>query len=389
MTQTVELGVLCRTTSGGTPSRANPSYFGGDIPWVKSGELNDSIITKIEERITRRGLENSNAEIFPSGTLLIALYGATVGKLGILGTHAATNQAVCAIFPSKDIDRDFLRFYLLSRRSQLVGQSTGGAQPNISQDIIRKLLVPVPPLSEQQRTAGRLEQADRLRRTRSYALELGDTFLPAAFLELFGDPLTNQEATPVVDLGQFLSFVTSGARGWAEYYVSEGSRFIRSLDVRMNFISDEDAVFVIPPEGAEANRTRVRTDDVLLTITGSQIGRIAPVPARLNGAYVSQHVAILRLMPGVLPVFLSWYLSLDFGGQREIARLQYGQTKPGLNFDQIREFRIPLPSVERQQRFAVLVARHKRLRAEQRDALRQADHLFQTLLHQSFVSAET
>ena len=85
------------------------------------------------------------------------------------------------------------------------------------------IFIPLPDLPEQRRIAGQLEQADRLRRTRRYALELTDTFLPAAFLELFGDPATNPLGLPVAELGDFLSFVTSGSRGWAEYYVARGS----------------------------------------------------------------------------------------------------------------------------------------------------------------------
>ena len=114
MIATIELGDLCRTTSGGTPSRDNAHYYGGNIPWVKSGELNDEIVTTTQERITKSGLKNSNAELLPAGTLLIALYGATAGKLGVLGMEAATNQAICAIFPSDEVNRDFLRFYLLA-----------------------------------------------------------------------------------------------------------------------------------------------------------------------------------------------------------------------------------------------------------------------------------
>ena len=150
-----------------------------------------------------------------------------------------------------------------------------------------RIEVSLPSLPEQRRIAGQLEEAHRLRRTRRYALELTDTFLPAAFLALFGDPRTNPMSFPVVGLGDFLSFVTSGSRGWADYYAPEGSRFIRSLDVRMNRISDEDAAFVKPPIGAEANRTRVRPADVLLTITGSRIGRVALVPEKLSGSYIT------------------------------------------------------------------------------------------------------
>ena len=284
------------------------------------------------------------------------------------------------------LDRGYLYGALLSQRFvKWASNSVSGANlPRLDPERLREYEIELPDLSEQQRVAGRLEQADRLRRTRRYALELTDTFLPAAFLELFGDPTTNPLGLPVAELGNFLSFVTSGSRGWADYYVPEGARFIRSLDVRMNYISDEDAVFVKPPNGAEVDRTRVKPADVLLTITGSRIGRVAPVPERLNGAFISQHVAILRLKAGLLPEFLAMFLSLDTGGQRQIARVQYGQTKPGLNLDQIREMRVPVPHVCHQQRFLELAKRVERLRAVQREALRQAEHLFSSLLHRAF-----
>src|SRR5262245_39453530 len=93
--QIARLEELCKTSSGGTPSRNGAGYFGGTIPCVKSGELRDGLVTRTEEHLTSLGLENSSAKILPAGTLMIALYGATVGKLGILGTEATTNQAVC------------------------------------------------------------------------------------------------------------------------------------------------------------------------------------------------------------------------------------------------------------------------------------------------------
>ena len=86
------------TTSGGTPNRGVSAYYGGDIPWLKSGELNDGIIFSAEEYITNEGLQNSSAKLFPKGSLLIALYGATVGKLGILNFDSTTNQAICCIY---------------------------------------------------------------------------------------------------------------------------------------------------------------------------------------------------------------------------------------------------------------------------------------------------
>jgi type I restriction enzyme S subunit len=152
----------------------------------------------------------------------------------------------------------------------------------------------------------------------------------------------------------------------------------------MNYISDDDAVFVRPPQNAEADRTRVQAEDVLLTITGSRIGRVAPAPPRLAGAYISQHVAILRLSSNLSPRYLAAYLSLQNFGQREIARLQYGQTKPGLNLDQVREMRVIVPSQSAQKSFVAFLDRHDQLRITHIEALRQANHLFETLLHQAF-----
>lgn len=144
-----KLGEVCKTTSGGTPSRKSAEYFTGDIPWVKSGELPDGLITEVEERITEGAIANSSAKLFPVGTLLIALYGATVGKLGILKEDATTNQAVCAVFPPEYLDTKYLFWYLRFVRSDLIAQAVGGAQPNISQRILRELLVPIAPLDQQ------------------------------------------------------------------------------------------------------------------------------------------------------------------------------------------------------------------------------------------------
>jgi type I restriction enzyme S subunit len=123
----VKLGDVCETTSGGTPSRKNPKYFEGKISWFKSGELNYNVIKDSEEKITSEAIENSSAKIFPKGTLLIALYGATVGRLAFLGIDAATNQAVAAIYPTKNLSNKYLYWYLFSYREKLLEQRIGGA----------------------------------------------------------------------------------------------------------------------------------------------------------------------------------------------------------------------------------------------------------------------
>ncbi|GGE40379.1 type I restriction modification DNA specificity protein [Pedobacter psychrotolerans] len=144
-------------SSGGTPDRGNRSYFNGNIPWVKSGELNHNTITKTEETISQEAVENSSAKIFPSGTLLIALYGSTVGKLAFLGIDAATNQAVAALKTTKSLEGKYLYYYLLHNREKLLQKRIGGAQPNISQKILQIFPFPLCSFNQQQLIVHQIE----------------------------------------------------------------------------------------------------------------------------------------------------------------------------------------------------------------------------------------
>lgn len=153
------LGNLTKTTSGGTPSRNQKSYWNGTIGWLKSGELNDGYITEVEEYITEEGLNKSSAKLFPKGTLLIAMYGATVGRLGILKIKTTTNQAICGILNDKKEFETLYMFYFLKKsREKMIKDSFGGAQPNISQTYIKELEIPLPPLPTQQKVVSYLDE---------------------------------------------------------------------------------------------------------------------------------------------------------------------------------------------------------------------------------------
>lgn len=143
--------------SGGTPSRKIPEYYDGNIPWIKTGELNDGYIFETEEHITEEALSNSSAKLFPVNTVVIAMYGATIGKAGILGIEATTNQACACGIAYPITNFKYLFYYVRSQKDAFINQGKGGAQPNISQEIIKSHLFPLPPLSEQQRIVERIE----------------------------------------------------------------------------------------------------------------------------------------------------------------------------------------------------------------------------------------
>ena len=151
------LGNIGNWQSGATPSRLRKDYYNGDIPWLKTGDLNDSVIKSIPETITRKALEETSVKLNPTGSVLIAMYGATIGKIGILALPATTNQACCACVDYM-CDKMFLFYFLLANRKRFVAMGGGGAQPNISKEKITNTHIPLPPLSEQHRIVAKIEE---------------------------------------------------------------------------------------------------------------------------------------------------------------------------------------------------------------------------------------
>ena len=154
------LGEVCRTSSGGTPLSSRKEFYeGGTIPWLVSGEVGQGDVREAKSFITAAGLANSSAKLFPPSTVLVAMYGATAGQAGILRFEAATNQAVCGILPNDQLIPEFLYYFLLAKKDDLVAQATGNAQPNISQAKIKGTEIPLAPLPEQQRIVALLDEA--------------------------------------------------------------------------------------------------------------------------------------------------------------------------------------------------------------------------------------
>jgi type I restriction enzyme S subunit len=154
------LGDLGKWTSGGTPSSKVQKYYNGPIPWVVTGDLADGPLQRIPNSITEEGLQNSSARLFPKGTLLVAMYGATIGRLGILTVEAATNQACAALIPSLENHEilPYVFYFLFSYREKLKKLGQGGAQPNISQTLLKEVQIPVAPLNEQKRIVDKIER---------------------------------------------------------------------------------------------------------------------------------------------------------------------------------------------------------------------------------------
>lgn len=155
-----KISEIATTSSGGTPSRSIPNYYYGDIKWFTTTELKDNYLYDSVEHITREALNNSSAKMFSANTILMAMYGATIGKLGVLKEPSTTNQACCAI-KCNDIVEIFLFYILLYNRKSIIEKGCGAGQPNISQAIVNELSFLVPPCEkEQQAIANILSKMD-------------------------------------------------------------------------------------------------------------------------------------------------------------------------------------------------------------------------------------
>jgi type I restriction enzyme S subunit len=193
------LGKVCKISSGGTPSRRNSQYYKGDIPWIKTGEINWNTITDSEEHITKEAIENSSAKFFPAGTVLVAMYGQglTRGRAAILGTKATTNQAVCALIPSDSVNNIFLYYFFRNNYWNLRERAVGGNQLNLSANLIFDIKIKLPSKPEQlaivSAIESRLSVCDKLEQTIDQTLALSVSLRQSILKKAFEGRLVPQD----------------------------------------------------------------------------------------------------------------------------------------------------------------------------------------------------
>ena len=270
---------------------------------------------------------------------------------------------------------------------------TGSTFEAINRDDLEAVEIPLLPLADQRRIAARLEVADRLRRTRRYALELSDSFLPAAFLELFGDPAKNPKGFDRVQVEELFAPGRGGAKcgpfGSAlknHEYTLSGVPVWTMINVGANEFKEEGSLFITEEKARELRAYDARNDDILISRAGT-VGRMAIVKTKHPRSIIHTNLIRLslnaeRMLPIYFVILMTWFAN-------RVARLKRGQEDAYsfMSTGSLGELVVTVPPMPLQRRFAELVLKHERLRTAQREALRQAEHLFQSLLHQAFGEA--
>ncbi|RHK45652.1 restriction endonuclease subunit S [Segatella copri] len=240
-----KLGEVLETTSGGTPSKSHKEYYeGGTIPWLRSGEVSKGDIYDAELYITEEGLKKSSAKLFPIDTVLIAMYGATVGQVGILKSTMCTNQAICGILPNKDFHPNFLKYVLLANKKNYLKQAIGGAQPNISQQVIKSTYIPIVKFSEQESVVSELDKINELIRLKKEQLKDFDNLAQSLFYEMFGDPVENEKGWEVKKLNDICD-VRDGTHDSPKYLQNSEYILITSKNI-VNGSIDFENVTISP-----------------------------------------------------------------------------------------------------------------------------------------------
>ena len=378
MISPTRLGELVSILGGGTPDRDRADYYNGDIPWVTVKDLKDELtIRTSQERITRLGLENSASRLVPAGSVIVATRMA-VGKAVRTLTDVAINQDLKAVVSGQRLDTGFLLFFLRSKASFLESRASGSTVKGILIEDLQELEVALPSLPEQQRIATQLEEADRLVRTRQYALQLTDTLLPAAFHQIFG---ARFKTGPFCALGEMVKITGGGtpAREHPEYYQGR-IPWLTSKDMKGDYIWETEE-HITETAIQESATNLVPAGSILVVVKSKVLMHRLPVAIAKVPLCHGQDIKSIQCSGTLQSEFARFVLKFHEGRLLNLAR---GANTEGLTLPMLEELPVPTVPSSEQEHFAKLVTRHERLRAVQREALRQAEHLFASLLNQAF-----
>lgn len=384
--------------SGGTPSRSNKSFYGGNIPWFKTGELGPYLIKRSEETITEEALKNSSAKIFPTGSVVLAMYGATIGKVSILGIDAATNQACAVGTPnSLVINTDYLYYYLYSQKSAFISAGQGGAQPNISQSVVKSWSIPLAPTNEQRRIADKLDTIltrvdvlnDRLARITPLLKRFRQSVLAAATSGRLTEDWRLIHASAEWERAEIkdLAHVGTGStplRSNPAFFTSSGTPWITSSATGEEIVKKADEY--VTAAAITAHRLKIYPVGTLLVAMygeGKTRGQVTElgISAAINQACAAVVVDEAKISKR----FVKFALQANYLEMRILAE---GGNQPNLNLSKVKSFPISVPTQEEQteivRRVEILFAYADRLEARLQTARTAADRLTPALLAKAF-----
>ncbi len=343
-----KINALTTVVTGGTPStRKNEYWDNGDIPWLQSGCCQNCDVDSTEKYITKEGYNNSSTHMMSADTVMIALTGATAGKVGYLKFEACGNQSITGILPCESLNQRYLFFYLLSQREKILADCVGGAQAHISQSYVKNMTIPILAIKEQEQIVGELTKVSNIVSLRQEEIQQLDNLVKARFVEMFGD------CTNMISLSELCLIITDGTHQSPKFQ-HDGIPFILVSNLSKNTVTYDTDKFISAETYKELyKRTPIEIGDILLSTVGSY-GHPAVVVEDRKFLF-QRHIAYLKPKSDILNSYYMHGALLSPGCQRQIEEKVKGIAQKTLNLSEIRKIRIPVSSLDLQKQYADFV----------------------------------
>jgi len=379
----ISLGDAISFRGGGTPRKDVPEYWSDEIPWATVKDFKSLELSTTQDRISRKGLESSAANLIPAGHVVIPTRMA-LGKAAINTIDLAINQDLRALVPKVPIDSKYLLHSMLGLAETIQRYGSGATVKGITQKKLANLQIPLPPLPEQKRIAAILDAADALRAKRRESLEQLDTLLQSTFLEMFGDPVTNPMGWDVRDLFDVCEKITDGTHH-SPPICEKGIPYVTAKHLKKDGLKFFDNPwFVSPEKHAEIfARCNPELGDVLYIKDGATTGIAAINRYDFEFSMLSSLALLKPSNETLTSEYLTWYLN-DERNKSHLIDNMGGAAIKRLTLAKIKKFRVPIPPIGLQQRFATIVEAIEQQKARYHSHLAELDTLFASLQSRAF-----
>lgn len=370
--------------TGGTPSTSNSDYWtNGTIPWLPSGACQNCVINSADTFITELGLRESAAKMMPPDTVVIALTGATTGKVGLLAIDACANQSVTGILPNDTYSSMYLFHYLQSIRDKVIGDSYGGAQKHISQGYVKSMEILFPPLDIQRRIAAMLDKAQSLIAARREQIAVLDKLSKDLFIDMFGDPEANTKDWQWITIRELVSEVKYGTSKPAT--VDGRYVYLRMNNITYDGYMDYSSLKYIDLTEAEYEKYCVVSGDVLFNRTNSKelVGKTA-VYYGDTPTVIAGYIIRIRTNERAIPEFLSGFLNTRYSKitLTDMCKAIVGQAN--INAQELQNIKIYAPPIELQKSYAERITAINRQKTRIIKSLTELETLYKSLTQRAF-----
>ncbi|WP_422448523.1 MULTISPECIES: restriction endonuclease subunit S [unclassified Endozoicomonas] len=379
------LGNLVDIIGGGTPSKSNPGYWGGDIPWASVKDFKTTRLEVTADYITELGVSKSATNVIPAGNIIIPTRMA-LGKVALNIVDMAINQDLKALIAKDEtvIFKPYLLRFLESKAKYLEEQGKGATVKGITLDVLRHLEVPLPHIDEQKRIAAILDEADEVRRKRQKAINLADDFLRAVFLKMFGDPISNPKSYPVGSIRDLLEEAKYGTSAKASETEGEYP-VLRMGNITYQGRWNLDDLKYVDLSEKEQPKYLAHKGDLVFNRTNSRelVGKTAvysfDYPMALAGYLIRA-----RVNEKGNPYYISAYLNSKHGKRTLMNMCKSIVGMANINAQEMQDIKILIPPIEEQVKYQEIELTILNRLGQMNSSSDQIDELFKSLSQKAF-----